>query len=414
LKASEGIYFSKYDDQIDIYKGILEDLKNAENILGDPGISGYKISASADVMYGGDAAKWRKFVNALRLRYCMRLINKKTEMSAIGVDIVAEFNSASTLAFASNSDNAVINYIGTTADNSAKGGLLNTSNPSFQTKPCKTMVDTLKSLNDPRLHRWAIPVQTKWDFIAATQTTITVKNWFGETFLVTIIPTTDLSLDTSLYVGMPANIDLASAQNYNRGSGAIPINPEKSPYVSYLHSRFRANSETYIKMDLIMYSEVEFLLAEAAQRGGFSVTDPETHYKNGILASMNRWGITDGNNGFSFDTYYSSPKVSYSDASNKMERIIGQKWISLWLNVESWFDYRRTGYPVLVVGPVTEYGAALPLRFKYPVPSQDPKYLVNYTAAVDKLETTSYVPINQSKDHTYSRMWLLQGTGLPY
>ena len=414
LQATQGIYFSKYDDQKNIYKGILEDLKNAENILGDPAISNYKILASADVIYGGDAAKWRKFANSLRLRYCMRLINKKTEMSALGVDIVAEFNSASTLAFASNSDNAVVNYLGTTANNSAKGGSLNTSSPSFQTKPCKTMVDILKSRKDPRLHRWAIPVQTKWDFNVTTATDVTIKNWFGETFQVKIMPTTNTSLDTSLYVGLPANLALSSTQTYNQEAGTTLPEPEKSPYISFLHSRFRANSETYIKMDLMMYSEVEFLLAEAAQKGGFSVSDPETHYKNGIVASLDRWGITDGSNGFNFTTYYINPKVSYSGAANKLERIMDQKWISSWLNVESWFDYRRTGYPVLVTGPVTQYGATLPLRFMYPVPSQDPKYLVNYTAAVDKLEKTSYVPTGQSKDHTYSRMWLLQGTGLPY
>lgn len=414
MQAAQGIYFSKYDDQKNIYKGVLADLKNAESILGDPGISNYKISPAADVMYSGDPVKWRKFVNALRLRYSMRLINKKTEMSAIGVDIVAEFNSASSQAFASTNDDAVVNYLGTTANNSAKGGLLNTSNPEYQTKPCKTMVDKLKTLNDPRLHRWAIPVQTKWDFNISTTTVVTVKNWFGETFSVTFMPTTNTSLDTSLYIGLPPNISIMDAAVYNKGAGPAFSLPEKSPYISYLHSRFRANSDPYIKMDLMMYSEVEFLLAEAAQRGGFSISDPETHYKNGIVASLKRWGITDGANGFNFNTYYSNPKVSYSGASNALERIIGQKWISLWLNVESWFDYRRTGYPVLIVGPVTQYGAALPLRFMYPVPNQDPKYLVNYNEAVNKLEATSYVPSGQSKDHTYSKMWLLQGTGLPY
>ncbi|MEK7718235.1 MAG: SusD/RagB family nutrient-binding outer membrane lipoprotein [Bacteroidota bacterium] len=414
MKATEGIYFSKYDDQKDIYKGVLTDLKNAETILGDPGIANYKISSSADVMYGGDAVKWRKFVNSLRLRYSMRLINKKADMSALGIDLVAEFNSAAALAFTSNSDNAVINYIGTTADNSAKGGLLNTSNPEYQTKPCKTMVDKLKSYNDPRLHRWVIPVQTKWDFNATTSSDVTVKNWFGETFTVKILPTTNTSLDTSFYVGMPANIALFDAQVYNKGAGPAFPQPERSPYISYLHPRYRANSDTYIKMDIMMYSEVEFLLAEAAQRGGYTISDPETHYKNGIVASLNRWGINDGSNGFNFNTYYSNPKVSYSSATNKLERILDQKWISSWLTVEAWFDYRRTGYPVLVTGPVTQYGAALPLRFIYPVPSQDPKYLVNYNAAVAKLEATSYVSTGQSKDHNYSRMWLLQGTGKPY
>ena len=163
-----------------------------------------------------------------------------------------------------------------------------------------------------------------------------------------------------------------------------------------------------------MYSEVEFLLAEAAQRGGFTISDPETHYKNGIIASMNRWGVTDGSNGFVFNTFYNNPKVIFAGASDKLERILEQKWISGWLTVEPWFDYRRTGYPALVVGPVTQYGKALPLRYMYPVPSQDPKYLVNYSAAVAKLEATGFVPTGQSKDHSYSKMWLLQGTGKPY
>lgn len=414
LKASEGIFFSKYDDQKNIYKGVLEDLKDAEAILGSSDISNYKIAAASDVLYGGNPAKWRKFVNSLRLRYAMRLIDKKSEMSSLGIDIVSEFNAASAQAFSSSSDEAVVNYLGTTAENSAKGGLLNSPNPGYSTKMCTAILSKLKSTNDPRLHRWLTPVQYKWDYNATSTTDVTVKNSFGESFTVTVMPTTDTSLDTSLYIGLPPNIALMDAQLYNKGNGPAFPQPERSPYISFLHSRFRANSETYIKMDLMMYSEVEFLLAEAAQRGGFSVSDPETHYKNGILASMKRWGITDGANGFSFNTYYSNSNISYTGASNKLERIIGQKWISLWLNVESWFDYRRTGYPALVVGPVTEYGAALPLRFIYPVPNQDAKYLVNYNEAVDKLETTSYVPTGQSKDHSYSRMWILQGTGKPY
>ncbi len=414
LKAADGIFFSKYDDQKNIYKGVLDDLKNAETLLASSDISSYKIAAASDVLYGGDAGKWRKFVNSLRLRYAMRLINKKEDMSAIGIDLVSEFNAASTQAFSSSNDEAVVKYIGTTAENSAKGGLLNSANPGYSTKPCTAIVNKLKSFNDPRLHRWVIPVQYKWDYNATSTTDVTVKNWFGESFTVTVMPTTDTSLDTSFYVGLPPNIALMDAQLYNKGAGPAFPQPERSPYISFLHPRFRENNETYIKMDLMMYSEVEFLLAEAAQRGGFSVSDPEAHYKNGIIASLKRWGISDGSNGFNFNTYYSNPQVSYSGADNKQERIIDQKWISLWLNVESWFDYRRTGYPTLVVGPVTQYGAALPLRFIYPVPSQDPKYLINYNEAVDKLEATSYVPTGQSKDHSYSKMWLLQGTGKPY
>jgi hypothetical protein len=129
---------------------------------------------------------------------------------------------------------------------------------------------------------------------------------------------------------------------------------------------------------------------------------------------MSKWGINDGANGFNFNTYYGNPKVSYASASNKLARIIGQKWISLWLHTESWFDWRRTGYPDLKTGPVAGFGAALPIRFMYPEPNQDEKYLVNYNAAVDRLEPTVYVPAGQTKDHHYSKIWVIQNTGKPY
>jgi len=170
-----------------------------------------------------------------------------------------------------------------------------------------------------------------------------------------------------------------------------------------------------LRMDIMMYSEVEFLLSEAALKGGFSVTGTaESHYQKGIEASMSRWGITSGKNGYNFNTYYNSPNVSYSSASNKLERIMEQKWLAGWLNVEPWFDWRRTGYPDLKTGPVASYGAALPLRMEYPVPNSDEKYMVNYNEAVERLESTIYVPAGQSKDHSYSKMWLVQGTGKPY
>ncbi len=414
MSAADGIYFSKYDDQKSIYKGILQDLKDADAILADPGISASKIDPNADLLFKGNSDGWRRFANSLRMRYAMRLINKKADMTSLGVDIVSEFNAASAFAFTANADEAFVSYLGVAASNSAPGGLLNTANPNFLTKPCKTIVDTLKSRNDPRLKRWVLPVNQKWDGNVLVNTTKSYTNLFNETQSVIYYPTTNFALDTSLFVGLPQNLAVIDLVGYNKGTAPVTLNPEKSPWISFLHGRYRENKETYIRMDLMCYSEVEFLLAEAAQRGGFSVSDPDTHYKNGIQASMKRWGIADGTGGFSFANYYNNPKVSLASASNKLERIIGQKWVSLWLNVESWFDYRRTGYPVLLTGPVTQYGPALPLRFMYPEPGLDPKYLLNYNAAVTKLEPTSFVPTGQSKDHTYSRMWLLQGTTLPY
>jgi hypothetical protein len=415
LQASAGIFFPKYDKQQDVYKGILADLKQASAILSDPGISQYKIDPASDILYKGNPDKWRKFANSLRMRYSMRLFNKKAEMQQAGVDIVSEFNDAASYSFKAVDDAASVAYIGTTEDNSAIGGLLNSSNPPFLFKPCKTMVDTLTSLDDPRLQRWTMPVQRKWDYNVTSPQGVTVANIFGESYNVTLIPPSAHDVDTSLYVGLPMGLATVDLVTYNDESGSsFTYPPERSPYISFLHPRYRENNETYIRMDLMTYNEVEFLLAEAAQTSGFSITDAEQHYKNGIIASLKRWGITDGSNGFNFDNYYNNPGVSYASASNKQERIMEQKWIAGWLTIEPWFDWRRTGYPQFKTGPVTQYGAAVPIRFMYPSPNQDPKYLVNYDAAVKDLERTVYVPTGQSADHNYSRIWLLQGTNKPY
>ena len=415
LQADEEVYFPKYDEQIDIYKGVLEDLKNAEEIFSGSDIGSYAISSSADVLYAGDADQWRKFNNSLRLRYCMRLFDKRNEMSDAGINIINEFNDAAAYAFTGNNDDAILKYLGTNAEDSNSGGPLSSSKPPYNVKPSETLVDTLRSINDPRFYRWFQPVLIKWDYNVTETTEKTVVNMFGDSYTVTYMPTTRTDVDTSLYLGLPVGLEIHDALAYNTGDYTGNFDEEKSPFISFLHERFRMNTETYLRMEVMVYPEVEFLLAEAAMRGVFSVSGTAgEHYKNGILASLKRWGITDGANGFDFDTYYNSSRISYSAASNKIERIMEQKWIALWLNIEPWFDWRRTGYPDLKTGPVAEYGAALPLRYMYPEPNQDEKYMVNYNKAVERLEPTIYVPTGQSNDHTYSKIWVIQDTGKPY
>lgn len=415
LNAIEGVYFPKYDEQKNIYKGILEDLKTANGLLANVDVAVTPISASADVIFRGDPNKWRRFANSLRMRYCMRLYNKRSEMEAIGVNIVNEFNDASSYAFESNDDNATMEWLGITGNDSAPGGPLNSANPGFGDKPCKTIVDKLKSIEDPRLYRWMQPVLRKWDDGVAVETDVTVDNIFGESQVVTYVPPMPPIEDSSLYVGLPPGLAGSVALDYNKGGDPSEYHSEKNPYVSYIHDRYREDANEYVKVRLMTLSEVEFILAEAAHLGGFSISgSAEEHYKSGIKASFADYGVEKATGGFDFDTYYNNPDVDLATAPDIQERIIEQKWISLWMGIESWFDWRRTGFPDLKTGPVTMYGDKLPLRFMYPSPNQDPKYLVNYNEAVERLEATPNVPTGQSKDHSYSKMWLLQGTGKPW
>ncbi len=412
LKAGSGTFFPKYDSQADVYKGILTDLKTANTLLASLTAKD-AVSATADILYKGDGAKWKKLANSLRLRYALRLADKKTEMSALGINLETEFKDASAGAFASKADDASIAYLGTNADNSFPGGPLASATLNWLTKPGKPLVDKLLALKDPRLQRWTIPVTRKWDANVTAPTTKTVTNLYGESFSVVYVPTVASAADTNLYVGLPIGLPITQGIVYNKGNDAAVYQNEKNPYISFIHDRYRKNTDPYVNMNLMTYTEVEFILAEAALLGGFGATDAEGHYKKAVNASMDKEGALTAAS-FKFEDYYAQPTVSYAAAANKQERILEQKWLSSWFSIQSWFDWRRTGLPALKTGPVAQYGPALPIRYMYPSPNLDPAYIVNYKAAVDKLGTTNYIPAGQSKDHHYAKVWLIQGTGKPY
>ena len=55
------------------------------------------------------------------------------------------------------------------------------------------------------------------------------------------------------------------------------------------------------------------------------------------------------------------------DGEEVLERIMTQKWISNFLvGIESWCDYRRTGYPEMPVKPLAANDGILPTRLRYP------------------------------------------------
>lgn len=413
LQASTSLLFPKFDAQKDVYEGVLTDLKTASNIL--EGLdSKLSVLPSSDLLYGGDRDKWIKFANSLRLRYCLRLHNKKDQLN---INIEDEFKAAANKVFASNADNATLVLLGLSDENSAAGGSIRSSNKPYAFKPGKPLVDYLKERNDPRLQRWVKPVERKWDFNANEETTIDYTDIFGNRYQMTILPTDDTSLDTSVYVGLPIGYDnLEFLGNYNRGDGVRDYPDEKSAYISYLSPIYFENSNEFVNPSLITYAEVEFILAEAALTGNYGVSGAEDHYKKGIKASMEQYKILSQAVGFDFEEFYSQPSVNYSSSSitNKHELIMTQKWIALWLQAESWFDWRRTGYPDFEPAANPAYGPALPLRLAYPEPFADPQYVEKYEEAVRKLEKTSFVPSSQSNDHSYSKTWLIQGTGKPY
>lgn len=116
---------------------------------------------------------------------------------------------------------------------------------------------------------------------------------------------------------------------------------------------------------LISYSEVEFLLAEAAARGYNVGGDAASHYNAAIEASMDEWGVSSDDAA----AYLANADVAYATASGDWKQKIGvQKWVAMYnLPFEGWTAYRLLDFTGIFNAPEGMSLADIPTRFIYPI-----------------------------------------------
>lgn len=230
--------------------------------------------------------------------------------------------------FESNADHAVYTY---QAASPNQFPLFSTRIGSFnEFRASKTLVDYLTSLSDPRLYIYFRPT-----------------------------PVTEVTASTAddKYDGIPNGLDDVIAQTYNGGQ----------QYQSRIGPLFyeQANSAlgTQVAKGVIMtYAELQFILAEAREKGLIDVGSAETYYMNALNASFKYYGVVPSAD------YFTQPNVAYTGTlENKLEKIGSQKWAaSYFQGFEAWFDWRRTGYPVLQPGVDNQNDDRIPVRFIFP------------------------------------------------
>ena len=337
LQGKEDQFTPAYDSQSDIYTNILADLENAAKLADEGG------SMDGDILYTGNTEAWVRLANSLRIRYLMRLENK---WSTLGIDGAGQIQALvdEGMIFTGNADNGAVPYLEGTNRwplNTARVG-------SFDEKRMSQRIETtLKDLNDPRMPILFRPVDNP---------------------------------ESDEFVGVPNGLSEDAASNFNGGANNQ----------SRLGTRFREDPAT-VEMMIMHYSELQFILAEAAQKGLIS-GDAATYYAAGVTGNMNYLGITDET---AIADYLAQANVELS--ADELERIATQKWISLFLvGNEAWFDYRRTGLPALVPGPNAVLDQ-LPVRIQYPGSEQvlNPD---SYAAAIS----------TQGPDENTTLMWLLK------
>lgn len=288
----------RYDPQEEVYRQLLDDVTAGVNLLDESSV----MMDDADLIYDGDVEQWRRFGNSLRMRMAMRVADASPSLIDAQQEFVAAYNDGG---FESNDDSAIlwyldnglnrhpihVLYLGTGVKHSVSG----------------TMIDTLISLDDPRLPLYA------------------EENAYGE------------------YWGAPN----ASA-------------PHELPDTVSMIGDFYTSADA--PGMLMTYAELLFLQAEAAERGWIGAS-PADLYESGIRAAMEFNGVAEAD----IDVYLAQPEIAYQGGEEGREQIWLQKWIALYGNgVEAYAEWRRTGYPDLTPGPDAENNGLIPVRLFYP------------------------------------------------
>ena len=139
--VNPSILFPKYDDAKTVYYDLLTRLDADVAILN----TGSSSLGSADIIYGGDAAKWKLFANTLKLKMGITI----SDLDNAKAKIVVESAVAAGV-FSSNSNNAYFQYLSAPPNtNPIWVDLVQSGRKDFVA--CNTLMNQLKSTNDPRL-----------------------------------------------------------------------------------------------------------------------------------------------------------------------------------------------------------------------------------------------------------------------
>ena len=305
LDFEEG-FSPEYDEQAAIYADLVKELKEASAQI-DESAAGVE----GDQIFQGDMSKWKKFANSLLLRVGIRM-SEVDPAAAQDAITTAVANGV----FESNDDSALYPYLSDAANANPIYYHFNVDNRTDYAISA-LLADYLSSIGDPRLSVYGEPTGNS------------------------------MEAEAPAIVGMPYGLSEAVSGSITNAS------------ISFPGEYWKDNPAT---SGIIMaYSEVQFILAEAAARGWIG-GNPEEYYNEAITASMNYYGVEDQ---AAINAYLNQPEVAYNPGNFK-ESIGTQKWIALYtvLN-EPWSEWRRLGYPELQPAPAASFNRKIPLRRTY-------------------------------------------------
>jgi len=385
IKGTEGVYNPKYDDQKVIFVQILKWLEEANTEF-----STYTIvdafPSGVDIFYSNDFSRWRKMVNAFKLRVLVSLSKQENDADLKVRQRFSETisNPSTFPIFTGMSDNFSYRYNAT-----INRYPVNPSNFGFDAlrlNMAEAYVKSCTNIKDPRV---LVTCDPAWKIVTDNSYTPT---------------------DFRAFVGAPIGQN-QSQMEADAIAGRVSLINRYRYYRTF-------TAEDFI---IIGYPELCLNIAEGITRGWATGT-ANTWYQNAIRSSISFYGIVEGNNttyylrsgsptnladyttaSFSHNesTYMTQAAVQLSGSIADIEKIITQKYIAMFQNScwEPYFNFRRTGFPALTGGVGVGNGGILPKRWSYATSEQNVNN-TNWKAAITKQGFTN--------DDLNGIMWIIK------
>lgn len=335
FKADSQVLTPAYDKQQDIYTDLFAKLTAASASLA----TASNDLGTADPIYAGSPAAWRKFANSLRLRQALRLVNVDPAKSS--AQIQAALSDAGGI-ITTNAENAKLVWPG---DGIYDNPWANNFKTRDDHRISSRLVTYMRDYSDPRVSVFAMPAEVDQPAVANRT--------------IRYCP----SGAPPCYVGLYNALTHAQASTflpYTSRPGAV-FYPGATAY-----GTFGGSGGTYPSY-LMTAAEVEFIRAEAAERGlgGLTPAQAPAFYNAAITRSMEMYGVPAA----SIAAYLANPAVNYLTAASqqdRLKRIAIQKWLTLYTDpIQAWAEVRRTCQPAIVEPGPNALTSVLPRRLQY-------------------------------------------------
>ncbi|MCB0371505.1 MAG: SusD/RagB family nutrient-binding outer membrane lipoprotein [Muricauda sp.] len=311
--------FASYDTQEVIYDGLFNEIDEALAL-----VEGNQPGPTGDVILDGDMNRWKQFANTLKMNMAIR-ISKRFPTS--GGYAAIKFNEAISEVISSNEENIYYAFLAEENNDNPWEDRFLAPNYRLDYLLSDTFVNFLvgngtpSEPEDPRLEQYAVPAK-----------------------------------NSGIFVGAPYGQENGNTPDYSFITPNVIYNQEAPGY-------------------FFTYSQIAFAKAEAVELG-WMAGNSASFYEEGILASMEQWGVdsADANAYIAANPYTGIVDIAY------------EKYVALYLQgYEAWAEWRRFGAnaPTLEPPVTALSGNGIPQRQAYAT-NASASNEENYNAAISQ------------------------------